>query len=61
MSRAFQFKEFKIEQKHAAMKVGTDSVLLGSWVCLDSVETALDIGCGTALLFFNACTAKSGY
>ena len=50
MSRAFQFKQFKINQKHAAMKVGTDSVLLGAWVSTDKVKSILDIGCGTALL-----------
>ena len=50
MSRAFQFKQFKIEQKYAAMKVGTDSVLLGAWVSIKNVRSVLDIGCGTALL-----------
>lgn len=32
------------------MKVGTDSVLLGSWVSVKNVRSVLDIGCGTALL-----------
>ena len=50
MSRPFRFKEFSIRQDHAAMKVGTDSVLLGSWVSIVSPKNILDIGCGTGLL-----------
>ena len=32
------------------MKVGTDSVLLGSWVSCKKANTILDIGCGTGLI-----------
>lgn len=32
------------------MKVGTDGVLLGAWVPVDGVSTALDIGTGTGLI-----------
>ena len=46
----FQFKELTIQQKSAAMKVGTDSILLGSWVQLKNEESILDIGAGTGLL-----------
>lgn len=46
----FQFKQFRIEQQHAAMRVGTDGVLLGSWCRTDRYKQALDIGCGTGLL-----------
>lgn len=46
----FKFKEFSIQQDQAAMKVGTDSILLGSWVALDQVDSILDIGTGTGLL-----------
>ena len=28
----FTFKQFHIEQDECAMKVGTDGVLLGSWI-----------------------------
>lgn len=46
----FQFKEFAIQQKKSAMKVGTDSILLGSWVNLNDVDSILDIGSGTGIL-----------
>lgn len=46
----FQFKQFKVEQHGAAMKVGTDGVLLGAWVPLDGARRILDIGTGTGLL-----------
>lgn len=32
------------------MKVGTDSVLLGSWSCVDGVNEALDMGAGSGIL-----------
>jgi tRNA1Val (adenine37-N6)-methyltransferase len=50
MSRPFTFKEFTIVQDNAAMKVGTDSVLLGAWIRMKEVRSILDIGCGTGLL-----------
>jgi len=50
MSSVFQFKEFAVQQDKAAMKVGTDSILLGSWVALDQADSILDIGAGTGLL-----------
>ena len=46
----FQFKEFTIQQEKAAMKVGTDSILLGSWVDIGEADRILDIGAGTGLL-----------
>ncbi|MFC3033394.1 tRNA1(Val) (adenine(37)-N6)-methyltransferase [Pseudoalteromonas fenneropenaei] len=46
----FQFKQFKIEQAHAAMKVSTDGILLGAWASIGSAKRALDIGTGTGLL-----------
>ena len=50
MSRPFHFKEFSIIQDHAAMKVGTDGVLLGAWASHANPLRILDIGCGTGLL-----------
>lgn len=50
MSRPFAFKQFTIFQENAAMKVGTDSVLLGSWASVKDPSNILDIGCGTGIL-----------
>jgi tRNA1Val (adenine37-N6)-methyltransferase len=50
-NKPFQFKEFSIHQDKTAMKVGTDGVLLGAWVQVNSeVFTVLDIGAGTGLI-----------
>lgn len=47
----FQFKQFTVEQDRCAMKVGTDSVLLGAWCPIDNnPNTVLDIGAGTGVL-----------
>ena len=46
----FQFKQFKIAQDKAAMKVGTDGVLLGAWVDLTEARNVLDVGTGTGLI-----------
>ena len=46
----FQFKQFSIQQNQAAMKVGTDSILLGSWAHIADEFSILDIGTGTGLL-----------
>ncbi|MEI6141996.1 MAG: methyltransferase [Mariniphaga sp.] len=46
----FQFKQFRIEQRRAAMKVGTDGVLLGAWTPIEDSHTILDVGTGTGLV-----------
>jgi tRNA1Val (adenine37-N6)-methyltransferase len=46
----FEFKQFRIEQQKAAMKVGTDGVLLGAWTPVMDVRKILDIGTGTGLI-----------
>ena len=47
----FKFKQFTIEQDRCAMKVGTDSVLLGAWCPIDNnPKSVLDIGAGTGVL-----------
>lgn len=46
----FQFKQFRIDQTHSTMKVGTDGVLLGSWAKVERAGSILDIGCGTGLI-----------
>src|SRR5690554_1635500 len=47
----FRFKEFTVKQDQTAMKVGTDAVLLGSWVPIEHRPySILDIGTGTGLI-----------
>ena len=48
----FQFKQFTIHQSGSAMKVGTDSVLLGAWAKIDPVKElrVLDVGTGSGIL-----------
>ncbi|KZN61030.1 hypothetical protein N473_23630 [Pseudoalteromonas luteoviolacea CPMOR-1] len=47
---SFAFKQFKIDQNHAAMKVSTDGIMFGAWLSLDNAKNVLDIGAGTGLL-----------
>jgi len=47
---SFRFKQFTIHQDKCAMKVGTDAVLLGSWVNPSDAHRILDIGTGTGLI-----------
>jgi tRNA1Val (adenine37-N6)-methyltransferase len=49
-NQTFAFKQFKILQDKCAMKVGTDAVLLGSWVNASNAKTILDIGTGTGII-----------
>jgi tRNA1Val (adenine37-N6)-methyltransferase len=46
----FAFKQFTIQQDKCAMKVGTDAVLLGSWVKPNGAKRILDIGTGTGVI-----------
>lgn len=49
--KLFKFKQFTIQQDRCAMKIGTDSVLLGAWTSLESnPDSILDIGAGTGVL-----------
>jgi len=51
MSKPFKFKQFTIEQDRCAMKIGTDGVLLGAWVSLDTNPfSILDMGAGTGVI-----------
>lgn len=49
-SQEFVFKQFTILQDKCAMKVGTDAVLLGSWVTTVGAKKILDIGTGTGII-----------
>ncbi|GMQ28828.1 tRNA1(Val) (adenine(37)-N6)-methyltransferase [Algoriphagus confluentis] len=46
----FQFQQFRIEQDRCAMKVSTDSVLLGTLVREKSPKKILDVGTGTGVV-----------
>ncbi|MCM1337257.1 MAG: methyltransferase [Candidatus Amulumruptor caecigallinarius] len=49
--REFRFKQFSIAHSSAAMKVGTDAVLLGAWAQVDSnVHRIADIGAGCGVI-----------
>ena len=46
----FHFKNFSISHDRSTHKVGTDGVLLGAWVNIDSAKTILDIGTGSGVI-----------
>ena len=47
----FQFKQFSVQNEKSAMKVNTDSVLLGAWAQnSEDAKIGLDIGSGTGIL-----------
>jgi tRNA1Val (adenine37-N6)-methyltransferase len=51
MNKPFRFKEFEVNQDQCAMKIGTDSVLLGAWASIEkNPYSILDIGAGTGVL-----------
>ncbi|MFV0573625.1 MAG: tRNA1(Val) (adenine(37)-N6)-methyltransferase [Xanthomarina gelatinilytica] len=51
MDKPFKFKQFSVNQNRCAMKIGTDSVLLGAWASIEKQPfSILDIGSGTGVL-----------
>lgn len=46
----FRCKQFTIEQDQCAMKVNTDSLVLGSWITPNGALSVLDVGTGTGIL-----------
>ena len=47
----FTFKQFRVRHRDAAMKVGTDAVMLGSWAFDTTVPNRiLDVGTGSGVL-----------
>lgn len=49
--KPFKFKQFTINQDRCAMKIGTDSVLLGAWTSIENNPfSVLDLGSGTGVL-----------
>ena len=51
----FQFKKFSITQNNAAMKIGTDGILLGAWTKTSNYKNGLDIGTGTGVISLMLC------
>ena len=45
----FRFKQFSVKQNANTFKIGTDSVLLGSWACIGQNQI-LDVGTGTGII-----------
>lgn len=49
--KPFKLKQFTVHHDRCAMKIGTDSVLLGAWTSLEANPySILDIGAGTGIL-----------
>ena len=46
----FRFKQFTVYHDQCAMKVGTDSVLLGAWARTNPGQRILDVGTGCGIL-----------
>jgi tRNA1Val (adenine37-N6)-methyltransferase len=46
----FKFRQFSISHANSSMKVGTDAILLGSWVDVSEATTILDIGTGCGII-----------
>lgn len=50
MTAGFRCKQFFVSHQHCAMKVGTDSLVLGAWSSAPPAGDCLDIGCGSGIL-----------
>ena len=48
--KVFRFKQFAVVNDKAAMRVGTDGVLLGAWCSFDGAKRVLDVGTGTGVI-----------
>ncbi len=46
----FQFKHFRVNQAHTAMKVSTEACILGAYAYFENPLSILDVGTGTGLL-----------
>jgi tRNA1Val (adenine37-N6)-methyltransferase len=50
--KPFQFKQFSLAHSKSALKIGTDSILLGSWAETKNALNILDVGSGCGILSF---------
>lgn len=53
MSQIFRLKQFSVQQNQSALKVGTDSTLLGAYVAHEAypdIRQILDVGTGTGII-----------
>ena len=57
---SFNFKQFSVDDALCAMKVGTDSVLLGAWADVEKSQQILDIGTGCGLLALMTAQRSEG-
>ena len=48
--RVFRFKQFAVHHECAAMKLGTDGVLLGAWADVTGARRVLDVGTGCGVI-----------
>lgn len=46
----FRFKQFEVKHTDSTLAVGTDALLLASWVCLEDVFKVLEVGTGCGLI-----------
>ena len=49
-NRQVVFKEFTVHDDQCAMKVGTDAVLLGSWLDVSKARQIIDVGTGSGIV-----------
>lgn len=58
----FRFKQFAVRQEGAALKVGTDAVLLGAAMTIRPTDrNALDVGTGTGVIALMAAQRSKAY
>lgn len=48
--KMFRFKQFELAHERSTMKVGTDAVVLGSWVKIQTAKRILDVGTGCGII-----------
>ncbi len=56
----FHFKKFSLDDSKAAMKIGTDAVLLGAWAPCEHETRILDIGTGSGILALMMAQQNTG-